>query len=46
MDKKENRMTLKIVWNMDPMELSVSAQGTSFGNAWKINEWLLGYLGI
>ena len=32
-DKKENRMTLKIMWNMDPMGLSISAQGTSIGNA-------------
>ena len=39
-------MTLKIMWNMDPMGLSVSAQGTSIGNAWEINEWLLGYLNI
>ena len=34
------------MWNMDPMGLSVSAQGTSIGNAWEINEWLLGYLNI
>jgi len=40
-DKKENRMTLKIMWNMDPMGLSVSTQGTSIDNAWEINEWLL-----
>ena len=39
-------MTLIIMWNMDPMGLLVSAQGTSIGNAWEINEWLLGYLGI
>ena len=39
-------MTLKIMWNMDPMGRSVSAQITSIGNAWEINEWLLGYLGI